>query len=413
VDPDLALILLLLILVAFFAAAETALMSITPAKVRTMVEANKMGAKYLKHLKKNTHKSLITILVGVNFANIAAASLTTVYMTEKYGDAGVGIATGVLTVVVLVFCEVVPKALASSYAPVVGTLTAFPMYVIETILTPLIFVLDLMVKIILRVLGNTEQKQVTDEELIAMASIGAEEGSIEAAEAELIENVLEFNDIRVDEIMTPRIHIDAMPEDYSLDEATEFALNHTHSRIPVYRNTIDNIVGLVSTKDLLKQTYEEEKTDEVTLRQIPLYTPIKVAQSMKVKELFHQFKSKRTHMAIVLDEHGGTEGLITMEDLLEELVGDIEDEQDIDEEWVKKIREGFYEINGRLELDELTKLTGLEFDYPEYKTVNFLILEKLGHLPHKGEKLSVENWEFMVHQMHRHTILKLHLRKKD
>ncbi len=388
-------------------------MSISPAKVRTLVEAEKSGAGYLQKIKQHTHKTLITILVGSNFVNIAAASLTTVYMTEAFGSAGVGIATGVLTVIMLVFGEVVPKALASTYASGFGRLMAFPLYIMEWILTPIIFVLDILVNVILRLLGTKEQKQVTDEELIAMASIGAEEGSIELAEAELIENVLEFNDIRVDEIMTPRVHIDAMPEDYSLDEATGFALNHTHSRIPVYRFTIDNIVGLVSTKDLLKQTYEEDRTDEVTLRQIPLYTPIKVAQSMKVKELFHQFKSKRTHMAIVLDEHGGTAGLITMEDLLEELVGDIEDEQDIDEDWMKEIREGYYEINGRLELDELTKLTGLEFEYPEYKTVNFLISEKLGHLPHKGEKLSVENWEFTVHQMHRHTILKLLLRKKD
>jgi putative hemolysin len=410
VDPDLIIVIVLLFLSGFFSASETALMTVTPAKVRTLVEAKKPGSKYLAKLKQNHHKTLITILVGNNFVNIAAASLTTVVMTEYFDSAAVGIATGVLTLVILIFGEVVPKSLATTYAKQLSLFVAPILFYLGLILTPIIWVLDGLVRILLKLMGSPDEMQVTDEELIAMASIGEEEGTIDEHERELIENVLEFNDIHAEEIMTPRVHIAAMPEDHSLSDATEYVLNHPYSRIPVYRETIDNIVGILSLKDLLKAVHEEAD-EESTLRQLDLQTPLKVRHTLKVQDLFRRFKNKRTHLAIVLDEHGGTAGLITMEDLLEELVGEIEDEQDENKEWVKEIKDGLYEVNGRLELDDLKDITGLEFDLPGYKSISFLVVEELGSLPRKGQKVVIDGWEFKITQMLRHTILKIELKK--
>lgn len=409
-DPQLVIIILLLILSGVFSASETALMTLTPAKVRTLSEAKASGSWYLTKLKKHHHQTLITILVGNNFVNIAASAMTTVMMTDIFGSAAVGIVTGVLTLIILVFGEVLPKSLATTYAKQVALTLAPPLYILGIILTPIIFVLDVLVKVVLKFLGAHKEQLVTDEELLAMASIGAEEGSIDEHERELIENILEFNDIHVKDIMTPRVHMDAMPEEYDLEEATEFMINKPHSRIPIYRENVDNIVGILSTKVLLKELKEHEHPDKIILRKIKLKTPLKVLESAAVHDLFHQFKTRRTHMAIVVDEHGGTAGLITMEDLLEELVGNIEDEQDILDR-VKELDDGSYELSARVELDELEEITGLHFDYPGYKTLNFLLVEQLGKLPKKGQKIIIGEWEFKITQMYRHTILKVELRK--
>lgn len=386
-------------------------MTLTPAKVRTLTEAKAPGSWYLTKLKQHHHKTLITILVGNNFVNIAASALTTLLIADLFGSAAVGAATGVLTLVILVFGEVMPKSLATTYAKRVALMVAPPLYLLGLILTPIIYVLDVLVKIVLRALGSKKQQLVTDEELLAMATIGAEEGSIDEHERELIENVLEFDDIHVKDIMTPRVHMDAMPEEYDLEEATQFIVNKPHSRIPIYRENMDNIVGILSTKELLKQLNENEDPNEVSLRQIELKAPLKVLETAAVHDLFHQFKTRRTHMAIVMDEHGGTAGLITMEDLLEELVGNIEDEQDVQDR-VKQMEDGSYELSARVELDELEELTGLHFEHPGYKTLNFLLVEQMGKLPKKGQTVEIGDWQFKITQMYRHTILKVELRKK-
>ncbi len=409
-DPQLALVTVLLVFSALTSACETAIISITPAQVRTLVESKRRGANYLAKLKHSHHKTLITILLLNNFLNIAASTITTVAFTRIFADAGIGIATGVLTAVILIFGEIVPKSLASTYAKIIGPFFAPALYAIGVMLTPIIFVLDFFVGIMLKFFGAGQHTQVTDEELIAMASIGAEEGSIDAHEFALIENALEFNDIKVGDIITPRVHMDALPEDYHLDNAAEFVVNHSHTRIPIYRDNIDHIVGILSIKELLRAVHEEEHPEKISIRQIKLLTPIKVPDSMHVKDLFREFKKKRQHMAIVIDEFGGTEGLVTMEDLLEELVGDIEDEMDTDEAHVKTLGKNHYEITGRTELDEIAELTKLEFEHPEYKTVSFLIIDELGQLPREGQSILLEGWQFTVTQMLRNTILKVELK---
>lgn len=410
-DLGSALILILLVLSAFFSASETAINSLSPAKVRALLDEKKLGAKALSHLKQNYHRTLIAILVGNNFVNIAASAIATVIATKEFGSAAIGIATGILTLLVLIFGEVIPKSLASAHAETFGLFIAPFLKIYTLILTPVIWVLDRFVNILLHILGTPKQVSVTDEELLAMASIGAEEGAIDKQELELIENALEFNDIPAEGVMTPRVHMDAIPESFTLEEAAEFAVNHPHSRIPVYRDSVDHIVGILSIKELLKQLHQEDDPSQITLRQIQLLTPIKVPHNHPIQALFHEFKKQRMHMAVVLDEFGGTSGVVTMEDLLEELVGDIEDEQDTAEEHIKPEKDGVFELDGRTELDEITALTGLEIDHPGYKTVGFLITHELGHLPKEGESIQIENWEFTVSKKWRNSILKVQLKK--
>ena len=412
-DPQLALVTVLLVFSAITSACETALVSITPAQVRTLVESKRRGAGYLAKLKQSHHKTLITILLLNNFLNIAISAITTLAFTRIFGDAGIGIATGVLTAVIPVFGEIIPKSLATTYAKILGPLFAPALYTVGIILTPIIFVLDLLVNLMLRIFGAQHHIQVTDEELIAMASIGAEEGSIDEHEFEMIENALEFNDIKIGDIITPRVHMDALPEDHHLDNAAEYVVNHSHTRIPIYRDNIDHIVGILSIKELLRALHEEEHPEKISLRQIHLLTPLKVPDSMHVKELFREFKKKRQHMAIVIDEFGGTEGLVTMEDLLEELVGEIEDEMDMEEAHVKTLGKNHFELSGRTELDEIADITNLEFEHPEYKTVSFLIIDELGQLPREGQSVMIEGWQFTVTQMLRNTILKVELKLLD
>lgn len=411
VEIQIALVAFLLLLSAISSASETALISLTPAQVRTLVESKRKGAVYLAKLKQQHHKTLILILVWNNFVNIAASALTTVMMTTLFQSAGIGIAMGVLTILILVFGEILPKSLATSHAKWIGCTVAPAIYLLSILSTPIIWAIDTILGGLLRLVGIKNQIQVTDEELIAMASIGAEEGSIEEEELEFIENVLEFNDIPVEGIMTPRVHVDAIPETFNLNEASEFAVNHTHSRIPVYRENIDHIVGILSLKELLRQVHSEDEPEETSLRQINLLAPLKVPSTMKVQELFRQFKKRRLHMAVVLDEYGGTLGIVTMEDLLEELVGDIEDEQDLAENHVKKISDKEYELSGRTELDDLATIMNTEFKHPGYKTVSFLIIDELGYLPREDQSLTVDGWQFTVTQMIRNTILKVRLQK--
>lgn len=410
-DPFyLGLLIILLGLSALFSASETAFIALSPAKVRTLQESKKWGASYLVKLKEQAEKTLVTILICNNFLNVAISVITTSLMEEAFGSASLAIITGLLTLIILVFGEIVPKAFATNHSAGIGLLMSAPIYFFVTLLTPLNWIFTVLIRGIGRLFKTSKAHHVTGEEIVAMASIGAEEGSLDENERELIENILEFNDIRVEEIMTPRVHIDAMPEDFSITEATEFVINHSHSRIPVYRQTIDNIVGIISLKNLLEQFHEEEDPDR-TLRQVELLKPLRVAHSMRIHQLFLLFKKNRQHMAIVIDQHGGTAGLITMEDLLEEIVGDIEDESDRLEEMVKKLGKNEYEVSGRLELWDLSVLTGLELDYPEHRTVSFLIMENLGDIPKVGSKIKIQNWELQVTKMVRTTIVTVSIKK--
>lgn len=415
-DPELQLLsivilVVLILLAAFFSAAETAIVALSPARIRDMVEKKVRGAALLNRLKRNPHRLLITILIGSNLVNVGASVYATLVFEQVLGSAALGIITGVLTLLILVFGEIVPKSLAQTYSKTFALLAAPLLQLLLWIFTPAVWILDLLVKAMLKFVSRGEKvRNITEDELKAFVSLGAEEGTIEKDEQELIENVLEFNDTRVEEVMVPRVEIKALPLESSAEEAVDFILEHRHSRIPVYKESIDDIVGIVTVKDLLA-TLRQGKTD-LTLKSVRLMKPIKVPSSQKINPLFDEFQKRHIHIAIVLDEHGGTAGLVTMEDILEEIVGEIEDEFDKEEEEnVARIGTSEVEANGKALIEEINELLDITIDAPEHKTISYYITEKLGRFPKRGEILEGDGFRITVDEMNKHTITKVSVEK--
>lgn len=372
-------------------------MSLSPAQVKDMAHKKLPGSFTVKRLTGNPHKLLITILIGNNLVNVWASVYAAVVSEKLFDSVPIAIVTAVMTFFILMFGEIIPKSFATTHNKTFSRLVAYPLLLLQTILWPLIWVLEKCIYVLMKAFGgkNTHlNKKVTEDEIKAMISIGAEEGSIEHRERELIENILEFTDKRVEEIMTPRVEIEALPEGTSVKEAAGFIVNHSFSRIPVYKDTIDNIVGVVSVKEVL--TAMSDGDEDKTLAQTHPTKALKVPHSMMINRLFHMFQKKRTHIAIVLDEHGGTSGLISLEDVLEEIVGEIIDETDIDEEHYKKISDDTVLANGRAVLEDLSEELGIIFPEPEHKTISYLVVEKLGRFPRKGEVIKFDKFEIKV-----------------
>lgn len=401
---DIILLATLLLLSAFFSASETALVSLSPAKVRAMVEQKKSGARSVERLKMHPHKLLITVLVGNNLVNIMASVYATIVFQKVLGNSALGVITGVLTLFILVFGEIVPKAFAQTYAKRISRFFAPPLYLVSIVLTPVVWILDLLVKGLLHFSpDNSQSHHVTEEELKAFVSIGAEEGSIEKDEQELIENVLEFNDTRVEEIMIPRVDIDALPETATMREAVDFAITSHHSRIPVYRDSVDNIVSILMVKDIIQHMKEGHL--ETVLSSLSLMKPFKIPASKKINRLFHEFQKRHTHLAIVLDEHGGTVGLITMEDILEEIMGEIVDEYDEEEKQeVTKIGTLEVKATGKALIEDINDALDITIPCPEHRTISYYITEKLGRFPKQGEAIKGRGFTVVVDKMDTHVI---------
>jgi putative hemolysin len=400
------ILILLLALSGFFSGAETALVSLSPATVRDMAQKKLKGANWVKFLKSHPHKLLITILIGNNLVNILASVYSTMVFQEILGSAALGIITGALTLFILIFGEIVPKSFATSYAKSLSRVMAMPLLVLFWIFTPAVWLLDGLVKILLFVSGRKKESHVTEDELKAFVSIGAEEGAIEDDERELIENVLEFNDIRVRDIMVPRVNIQALPETATIHDAAEFVFEHHHSRIPVYKGSIDKMVGLLTVKTLLQHLHKKEMKNK--LKDLDLLEPFMIPGSKKINSLFNEFQKRRTHLAIVLDEHGGTMGLITLEDILEEIVGEIVDEFDEDEKSeVTLIGKTELEATGKAEIEEINDALKIRIPCQDHKTISYYITEKLGRFPRRGEEIKGKGYTITVDEMEKHTITKV------
>lgn len=403
---------LLIVLSGLFSASEIALVTITPSKVRELIAKNCRGAQSIENLKKKPQKFLITILVASNVVNIFASVYATVVFTNLFSDKGAGIAFGLMTLLILIFGDLAPKTLGHRYYVSVALLVAKPLLFLEAILTPINWCLEKIVSAITFFTGDKgKQKSMTEDELRAMVNLGAEEGSLEKHEKELIENVLEFNDIQAIEVMTPRMDVVALDANTTIQEATKFLTKNMHTRIPVYQNNRDNIIGILSIKELLLQL--AEKNLEATLDTIELLPVIQVPTTRKIHQLFKDFQRKRIHMGIVIDEHGSMVGIVTMEDVLEEIVGEIADEYDVIEELIKKIDNKKYLVKGKTPIYDISKELKVKFDnVPDYKPVSFLILDTLKRFPKTGEKIKIRNITFQVEKMEKKRIELLRVTKK-
>jgi len=406
-------ILFLVVLVALsaiFSGSETAFMSIPPSKVKELYSKRVSGAKILKKLKDNPHRLLITILIGNNVVNITASAYTAVLLTGVFGSSSVGITTGIMTFLILVFGEITPKAFAHGRAVKIALLMARPMFVLEYVMWPLIMFFELMIKGVNLVMGRKKDVLVTEDELVAMVKLGAEEGAINKEERQFIENILEFNDIFVKEVMVPRVDVEALEENATLAQAAKMIEKSGHSRIPVYRGNLDHIVGIVNVKDIFK--YIQKYNLNKKLKTFDFGPLLKVPFSKKINVLFREFQKTHIHMAVVIDEYGGTAGVVAMEDLLEEIVGEIADEFDEDEKAIEVIDKNSVLALGDVTVGEINNILRTKIGNRRSETLNALILRTLGRFPHEGEIIHLGKSKIKVLQTAEDMVKKVRIRRK-
>ena len=398
----------LLALSAFFSSAETAMMTVNKIRVRNLAEAGLSHAVVLEKILSNQPKMLSAILIGNNIVNISASSLMTVLVTDVLGNKYVGIGTGVLTLLVLIFGEITPKTSATIYSETLALKFAKPIYLIMQVLTPLIVVVDVLSKGVLKMIHvdpNKKQDAITEDELRTIVEVSHEEGVIESDEKKMIYNVFDFGDSVAKDIMVPRIDMTFLDVNASYQEIMDIFRQEKYTRYPVYEETTDNVIGVLNIKDIFLKGGEEGFSVRKYLRK-PLYT----YEFKKVAELMREMRKAAISIVIVLDEYGSTVGLITLEDMLEEIVGDIRDEYDGDEEKsIQRIAPREYMVDGSVKLDDLDERLNLELQSDEYDSIGGLVIGLLNHLPQEKEEVVVENVRLVVECVDKNRIDKIHL----
>lgn len=408
---QLVIVIILLSASAFFSSAETALMTSNKLRMRNLAEnGDKRAAKVLK-VTENTDKMLSAILIGNNIVNLTASSISTTLTLKIFGSKLVGIATGILTFLILVFGEITPKNVASKNAEDMALAYIGVISFLVTLLTPVIFIVNTVAKFVISIFNKNgdDNNAVTEEELRAMVEYSHEEGVIENEEKKMIVNVVDFGDTVAGDIMVPRVDMVMVDEKSSYEEILQVFREERYTRIPVYEETPDNVIGILNVKDFLLIEDKENFVMKELLRE-PLYT----YEYKKTSALMMDMRKTGANIVIVLDEYGITAGLITLEDMLEEIVGEIRDEFDADEdEGISKISDLEYLIDGSTNLDDINDRIGLSLSSEEYESIGGLIMEKLGRLPVEGEIINFDNIVLTVKKMDHARIEKVCLKLKQ
>ncbi len=399
------LLAVLIFLSAFFSGIETAFFSLSDIKINTMIDRKKKNAQLVADLKSDPQKLLITILIGNNLVNIAAASLATVIVGDIFGSAVVGITTGIMTLIILIFGEITPKSLSIRYNEFITRLTSRPLFLIEKFLSPITWVFK---KVYPK--GSLRTPAITEEELRIMASVGVQEGTVQKGEAEIIKKVFQLNDITAKNIMVPRSELYAFSGDKKLKQVKEKIINSPFSRIPVYEKSIDHIIGILYKNDALIYLSREENKSNIKLKKIAREA-IFVPESKFIDDLMRQFQSQRIHMGIVVNEYGEVTGIVTLEDILEELVGEITDETDLSKESIKRINKRKILVYGKTEIKHINRFFNSKLDQ-EYNTISGLIEDKLNNIPKPGQQLKINNLLLEVKEADKKTIKKVIITKK-
>ncbi len=403
----LIILIILLLLSAFFSSAETAFTSLNRLKIKSLADEGSKKAVLVLSLIDNNSRFLSTILIGNNIVNIAASSLTTTFAMDVWGNRAIGIATGVLTLLVLIFGEITPKTMASIHAEKMAFIYAPFIKLLVVIFTPLTFLVSGLAKgvmFILRIDPNKSGQHMTENELLTIVEASAEEGVIEHEEHEMINNVVDFGDTVAKDVMVPAINMTCVEDTVSYEELIEIFRKDQYSRMPVYHESHDNITGIIWAKDLLVK-YDPSKEFKVSdyMRE-PFFT----FETKKTSELMSELKNKYKSMAIVLDEYGITAGLLTIEDLLEEIVGEIRDETDTDEvDSVRRLNETTFEAAGSAALDDVNKACGLELSSDDYDSIAGHVINLLNHLPTPGESVEQDNVKYTVLSTSKNRVTKI------
>ena len=399
---------IMLILSGFFSMSETALMSVNKIKLRHMIDEEIPKSKLVEELLEDPNKLLGAILIGNNIVNIGASSMATILATNLFGSSGVGIATGIMTILVLIFGEITPKSIAKQKAESVALKVSRPIQLTVIIFKPFVKIFTSISSVFIKMLGgnvDVGQTFITEEELKTMVDVSEEEGVLEGAEKEMIFNVFDFADLQVKDVMVQRVDVTSIDEEASYDEIMETIKNDQFSRIPVYSETIDNIIGVINIKDFATiENLREDFSVEKYIRE-PFYT----FEFKKILELFKEMKVTRNHIAIVLDEYGGTVGLVTIEDLVEEIVGEIEDEYDEENKLIEHIKDNEYIVDGSAKLHEIGEVLGVDIDSEEFDSIGGLMIGDLGRMPIENEQVQVNDITFIAQEIDKNRIKKVKL----
>mgnify|MGYP000126701940 CR=1 FL=1 len=385
-----ASLVVLTALSAYFSATETAFSSLNRIRLKNMANLGNQKAALTLSLSENYDKLLSTILIGNNIVNITSASLATVIFVQYFGDVGVTLSTVVMTVVVLIFGEISPKSLAKENPESFAMFSAPVMRVLIWLLTPLNFLFAQWKKLLGKLFRAKTDPGITEEELMTIVDEAEDQGGIGQYESELIRSAIEFNNLEADDILTPRVNIVAVEDDESKEEIAEKFANCGFSRLLVYRDSIDHVVGVLHEKDFYSALHAGEFHMNKTMR-----NAIYVIGSIKISDLMRQLQRSKTHVAVVVDEFGGTQGIVTMEDILEELVGEIWDEHDKVVENMQPIADGVYLVAGGANLEKTLEVLDVDREYDSF-TVSGWVIEEMGKIPHAGEAFDVENLHVTV-----------------
>ena len=407
---QITILVALLFFSAFFSMSETALMSMSKIRLRHLVENHVKHAKLTQDLLDHPNQLLGTILVGNNLVNIAASAIATSIAIYFWNNKGVGIATFLMTLLILIFGEITPKNIAIDYTEEIVLFIAPIMNVFVKIFSPVVWVLTNFTNGLLHLFGLNKQEKkplITEEELKTIVEVSSQEGVLESDEKEIIDNIFEYSDMRVKDIMIQRMDIVAVDVSATYEEVVEAFGEKQFSRIPVYEDTIDNIVGVLYAKDLFFIPVEKIKQFDIKkyMRE-PFYT----YEFIKISDFFRRMQGDRIHIAIVLDEYGGVAGIITMEDIIESILGDINDEYDPqDEEDIVCIKEGEYLVNGSVRLEDLNEEIGTHFESEDFESIGGFILGILGRIPRTGEIINYESIRFVIEKVDKSRIMKIRL----
>ena len=408
---QLIILAVLILLSALFSSAETSLTTSNKLKIQSLADQGSKRARILLKISEDSGKMLSAILIGNNLVNNAATALTTSLIIQLFGNSAVGIATGVITLLILIFGEISPKTLATIHSEKMALLYAPLIHFLMKIFTPVIFIvnkLSMGVLFLLRVNPDQKVNTMTEHELRTIVDVSHEDGVIESEEKEMIYNVFDLGDVKAKEVMVPRVHVTFADINSTYDELIEIFREDKFTRLPIYEETTDNVVGTINMKDLLLYNYNDKK--EFHVRDI-LREAYFTYEYKSISELLVEMRQASINIAIVLDEYGETAGLITLEDLLEEIVGEIHDEYDEnEEEFVRQINDREYIIEGSMNLDDLNDSLGLNLSSEDYDSLGGFIIEHLDRLPEQGDELTTDDGiRLVVEALQKNRVESVHL----
>lgn len=395
-----------ILLSAFFSSAETALIACNKIRVQIYEKDGRKSAKILMKIFEQSEKMLSTILIGNNIANIASSALMTTFMLNKFGSYAISLGAGILTLVVLIFGEITPKSIATQHATEISMKYAVIIYVLIKIFTPFLYIINGVSKGFIRLFGTKKivTSKITEQEIKALIEFGEKEGVIEKEEKTIINNILEFTDAKVKEVMTQRIDMVFINVDDDYNSIIENFKENKFTRLPVYENTKDEVIGIVNIKDFLLNEY-------VDIRKI-MNPAFFTYENKHIGDLMIEMRKSNINIAIVIDEYGMTAGLLTMEDLLEELVGEIRDEYDYDEydEIISNV-DGSYTLDSATKLDDINEIFDLDIEGDGYDNIAGFILKELNHIPRFGESVRYKDYKFTVIKVENNRIISINARK--